>query len=165
MVLYLFFSQEKHSHSPLFDSDIRSTIGADTYPVIQEYIVRGDVFQETIETFLRNEEHKHLRKMLKLALGILDNEEGTYIVEDTSVSEMPFYFDHIRSMVNGHVTGRDRRRHSKRSSFDSISHHGGLGGLGGTHRRRKLEFTFENLLPYLLDQMRRNSRDVPDTDY
>ena len=54
------------------------------------------------------------------------------------------------------------RRHGKRSTFDSISHGGGLNRLGNTEtrRREKLAFTFENLLPYLLNAQRRNGRAV-----
>ena len=48
--------------------------------------------------------------------------------------------------------------HPKRSSFDSISHQGDFTGLGGGQWSLRPAFTFQNLLPYLLNQMHRQSR-------
>ncbi|XP_045163980.2 uncharacterized protein LOC123528307 [Mercenaria mercenaria] len=141
----------------------------DKIPILEEDIKRGAEFQQAMHKFLHDNEHKELRKMLKLAIRFLDNED--YHNDELEVtgnmlsSEMPFYFDHVKSLVNGEASNLKRRVHRKRSSFDSIGHRGGLSGLGGSYTRRKLEFTFENLLPYLIEHMRRNGRDISDVDY
>lgn len=122
-------------------------------------------FQQALYKMIHGNEHAQLRKMLKLVIRLLDNEQETFGEEDLNTPEMPFYFDHVKSLVNGEVSQNSLRRHRKRSSFDSISHNGGLGGLGGTHTRKKLEFTFENLLPYLIQEMQRNNRSVPRRDH
>ncbi|XP_052819487.1 uncharacterized protein LOC128245384 [Mya arenaria] len=62
---------------------------------------------------------------------------------------------------------RKRRNLYKRVAFDSIAHQGGLSGLSSAPGKpHKLAFTFENLLPYLISEMRRNHRGIEtDSDY
>ncbi|XP_052819473.1 uncharacterized protein LOC128245374 [Mya arenaria] len=62
---------------------------------------------------------------------------------------------------------RRRQKLHKRVAFDSIAHQGGLSGLSSASgKSHKLAFTFENLLPYLISEMRRNHRDIEtDSDF
>lgn len=117
-------------------------------------------FQNAINKYLYNKEHEELRKMLRLAIIFLDN-EGQHIEESGNLksSDMPFYFDHIKSLVSGNVVKRRIQR--RRGAFDSIGHRAGsLGGLGGSysHLGRKVEYTLEQLLPFIIEKLRKTNK-------
>ena len=105
--------------------------------------------------------HAHLSKTLQAALRILDSEAGNV---DNIEKEKPFYLNHVTSLINNDMKNKKRRTLIKRSAFDSIAHQGGLGGFRGygavPGQQRKRPFTFQELLPYLLSEMRRKNRDM-----
>ena len=131
-----------------------------------------DLTTDNIEANVNEISNKQMDEMLGLAYGALQEErralgELLTTVQTRSILEMDRL--HIVSdLIEKYMDGKDDgvkvqggRRHRKRSTFDSISHNGVFGHLGQSEserRRGKLAFTFQNLLPYLLNEQRRNSR-------
>jgi hypothetical protein len=131
-------------------------------PVLRESIERDPGFQAAMNKFLYNKEHSELRRMLKLAIMIPDNEdehnEESRVSRKLITSDMPFYFDYIKSLVNGKTM--KRHSHKRRGSFDSIGHRAsGLGGLGGSYTGRKVEeYSLEQLLPFIIAELRKTNK-------
>lgn len=85
------------------------------------------------------------------ALQMIEIEEDITLSDITSSSKQPLYNNRKRS--NNHndvrIPKRHRRRHGKRSAFDPIAHRSGFNGFR-VKQHQKLEFSFKNLLPFLI---------------
>ena len=118
--------------------------------------------KKEIQRYITGTEHAHLRKTLETAIRILDGEDSYH---GDSESENLFYVQHLLSLINKDNNKEEKRNHRRRNTFDSIAHQGGLSGFRGygpaMTKQRKRPFTFQELLPYLLNEMRRNSREIP----
>lgn len=98
-----------------------------------------------------------MRRLLKLAVKIIKRVDKLN-VGDVASYETSYIHDLLRSSDINDENVTRRRRHRKRSAFDSIGHRGGLNGFGTGHKRQKLEFTFENLLPFLMKEKKKRNR-------
>lgn len=113
--------------------------------------------QRYLDNYLRRIELLVIRGLLKLAVKIIEQ------VEDLNGGDMASYVtsyihDLMRSSDINDENITRRRRHRKRSAFDSIGQRGGLNGFRTGHKRQKLEFTFENLLPFLMKEKKKRNR-------
>ena len=123
---------------------------------------------EQLQRYMTGTEHALLRETLQTAVRISDMDESTpdnnSNDNDSEHTGGPFYQYHVLSLINK-PKREERIKQTKRKTFDSISHQGGFSGLRGygfvtSGRQRKRPFTFRELLPYLINEMRRKSRDL-----
>ena len=86
-------------------------------------------------------------EFISLSISSIDSDKSSSVA---STTRSKF---HTKQNMDG--SKRRKRRHRKRSTFDSISHHGSFGGFGSSyHTQKKLKFSFKNLFPFLLKDLK-----------
>lgn len=91
---------------------------------------------------------QQMTQLLQQAIEIIEFEkELRYIMLSEKV---PSNNDHIEVQERDNTMVIDKHNLNKRGAFDSIAHGGDFGGFESDPVPKKLEFTFKNLLPYLI---------------
>lgn len=135
---------------------------------LAETSAEGQREGQEIKQYLIHEEHQLLKRLLLQALQVVDerNDLNDIAVTSPDMADVSNQ-QSSESQVPDDVSVARIHHHTKRSAFDSIAHKGSFGDFGSSYSNtpqvntpKKLEFTFKNLLPFLVKQMMKNEKEV-----
>lgn len=146
---------------------LKDTIFLQLHGGAEEFLHGSDFKTSYIEDAVNEFHYNKDKRIMREILRLFEDSKETEMNDEHTFTDMSVYRKSFGDIPRGYASKRNRRhgdvtarRHSKRSVFDSIAHSGEFGGFG-KHKLQKLEFTFENLLPYLVNDMKRNRRQLP----